>query len=134
MNRRRVSLLPLVLSLAACGASLTSSGRSSSDDASARADAPVDAAGLEVLHPTDAPAAGLVVPGRELSPSVRAVVLRGPLPSRPGVYVFAVEGAPSDAPGLQLAVMEEEGARQLGEEGYAPSIVDARRWVRGPLR
>lgn len=131
VNRRVSLLLPLVLSLASCGASLTSSGRSSSDDASARA----DAAGLEVLtDTTDAPAAGLVVPGRELSPSVRAVVLRGPLPARPGVYVFALEGAPSDAPGLQLAVMEEEEARGLGEEGYAPSITDARRWVRGPLR
>lgn len=110
--------LALVLSLAACGAAVTREG--SSPDASPSG---------------DAPASALVVPGSALPPSVRALLLRGPSPTRPGVYVFGEVGAPDDAPAHQLAVVEEEEARGRGERSvFAPSITDARRWERRVAR
>lgn len=136
MKPHRSLLLPLVLTLAACGASITSSGPSPSDDASdAHQLAPDasdgDAAALGEEHQARA----LVVPGSELPATVRALLLRGPSPMRPGVYVFGELGAPDDAPGYQLRVVDLEAARALGEGSvFAPSITDARRWERTELR
>ena len=80
-----------------------------------------------------APDLVLVVPG-SAAPDVDVLELRGPAPLRPGVYVFTAEGAPADAPALQLRVVPEGEARAEGEhEVVAPSTAAAR-WTRRPTR